>query len=497
MKINEFKQNETTRLKPSRFSPKFPEISEEKLDEGPCDVAEKSDIEKMTSKQYVKYTNWKKECEAAESRNSTADDEAELDKMFDGKSPHKKGTKKYNKHMAAVHAGESTRVDELGRMEFIFDKDEWSEEELESLASMDGAEWDVEAGTITASGHRPATLKVLNRLAHVMPGVERGETSEIPKDQGRNVPDALKAMGMKHTPMSMDQAPGKYIATKMAKDDTMKGWADKVAKIKMVSRDDLEKMLPDYVAGSDITALFDSVQEESSPAPDGPNYQQGDLVVINGRSYVLDEYEDGIWWATDDDGGDIEFTPGDEDHHEAMGEDSPDNEDWENDVTRTLRKIVDEHQAQKVKFDNGKKTTVDAFTASAVVQGLDALRPDLQVKAADFINQSPGHLVRFSEMVFGSQKEGYGESVDPVGLSLNVMREAFAEYEGDASSRWNKYANYRGLRQKMAHVAKRVEVKEGKMKELDFDLNDKEMSAEDFKKKYGKSRAEMKKTLDT
>ena len=28
-------------------------------------------------------------------------------KMMDGKSPHKKGTKKYKKHMAAIHAGES------------------------------------------------------------------------------------------------------------------------------------------------------------------------------------------------------------------------------------------------------------------------------------------------------------------------------------------------------------------------------------------------------
>ena len=141
-------------------------------------------------------------------------------------------------------------------------------------------------------------------------------------------------------------------------------------------------------------------------------------------------------------------------------EDSPDEEDWENDVTRTLRKIVDEHQAQKVKFDNGKKTTVDAFTASAVVQGLDALRPDLQVKAADFINKSPGHLVKFSEMVFGSQKEGYGESIDPVGLAVNVMREAFSEYEKDSSKRWNRYSEYRDLRHKMAYLAKRIEDKE-------------------------------------
>ena len=39
----------------------------------------------------------------------------------------------------------------------------------------------------------------------------------------------------------------------------------------------------------------------------------------NGRSYTLDEYDDGIWWAVDDDGGDIEFEPGTELHHEPMG----------------------------------------------------------------------------------------------------------------------------------------------------------------------------------
>ena len=129
------------------------------MDEGPCDIAEKSDIEKMTGEQYVKYANWKKECEEAERANPSTDDEAELDKMFDGKSPHKKGTEKHKKHMAAIHAGESTRVDELGRIEFIFDKGEWSEEELESLASMDGAEWDVEAGTLQHRDIGPEPLK--------------------------------------------------------------------------------------------------------------------------------------------------------------------------------------------------------------------------------------------------------------------------------------------------------------------------------------------------
>jgi len=64
---------------------------------------------------------------------------------------------------------------------------------------------------------------------------------------------------------------------------------------------------------------------ESSPAPDGPDYKQGDLVVMpNGKSYVLDEYDDGIWWAVDDAGGDIEFKPGTELHHEPMSESEED-----------------------------------------------------------------------------------------------------------------------------------------------------------------------------
>jgi len=52
------------------------------LDEGPCDLATEEDILKMTAKRYVDYTNWKKECEENESKHSTADDEAKLDKMI-------------------------------------------------------------------------------------------------------------------------------------------------------------------------------------------------------------------------------------------------------------------------------------------------------------------------------------------------------------------------------------------------------------------------------
>ena len=61
--------------------------------------------------------------------------------------------------------------------------------------------------------------------------------------------------------VELDEATGKEIAAKMMKDTSMKAFASKVAKMKTVSRDDLEKLLPDYVAGGAITKLFEELDE--------------------------------------------------------------------------------------------------------------------------------------------------------------------------------------------------------------------------------------------
>jgi hypothetical protein len=53
------------------------------------------------------------------------------------------------------------------------------------------------------------------------------------------------------------EATGKDIAKKMMGSKTMKSFASKVAKMKSVTKGDLEKMLPDYVAGADISKLFE------------------------------------------------------------------------------------------------------------------------------------------------------------------------------------------------------------------------------------------------
>ena len=51
---------------------------------------------------------------------------------------------------------------------------------------------------------------------------------------------------------------GKYIAEKMLESITMSSFAPIVAKMPVVTKDDLEKLLPDYVSGGDISKLFDT-----------------------------------------------------------------------------------------------------------------------------------------------------------------------------------------------------------------------------------------------
>jgi len=65
-----------------------------------------------------------------------------------------------------------------------------------------------------------------------------------------------EAETMANESFDLDEATGKEISSKMMKSKTMKAFASKVAKMPKVTRDDLEKMLPDYVSGADITKLF-------------------------------------------------------------------------------------------------------------------------------------------------------------------------------------------------------------------------------------------------
>ena len=147
----------------------------------------------------------------------------------------------------------------------------------------------------------------------------------------------------------------------------------------------------------------------------------------------------------------------DEDLIDMIGEDSPDDENFEGDILSTLKKIVDEHQALRVTFDNGDSDLVDAFTASTVVKAYQSLNPNLQPKAREFMNKSPGHLGKFAGIVMGEAKY---KKTTTVGDTIDIMREHFDDYEKDLSNRWYQYANYKSTRQKIAELSKRIIAKE-------------------------------------
>ena len=60
---------------------------------------------------------------------------------------------------------------------------------------------------------------------------------------------------------SKNSKSGAEVAKMMMKSKTMKGFAAKVKKMKTVTADQLDKMLPDYVSGGDIGAMFEEITE--------------------------------------------------------------------------------------------------------------------------------------------------------------------------------------------------------------------------------------------
>ena len=69
-------------------------------------------------------------------------------------------------------------------------------------------------------------------------------------------------------------------------------------------------------------------------------------------------------------------------------------EELNEDVIDTLRKIVKDKQAQSVKFEDGKSTKVDLFTASALVAVYDKVNKQNQEKIKRMANKSSAQFMK-------------------------------------------------------------------------------------------------------
>lgn len=79
-------------------------------------------------------------------------------------------------------------------------------------------------------------------------------------------------------------------------------------------------------------------------------------------------------------------------------------EELEEAVIDTLRKIVKDKSAQSVKFADGKKTTVDMFTASAMTKVHDALNDANKKKFADAINKDEKMFMKMMDFAMSKVK---------------------------------------------------------------------------------------------
>ena len=73
-------------------------------------------------------------------------------------------------------------------------------------------------------------------------------------------------------------------------------------------------------------------------------------------------------------------------------------------VMDQLHKIVNDKQANSVKFGNGKTRKIDHFTASAIVQLHKAVNDENKKKLADMVHKSPEHLAKAASFAFSKAK---------------------------------------------------------------------------------------------
>ena len=116
----------------------------------------------------------------------------------------------------------------------------------------------------TGKGYEAKTYDDHIRMGKMGYTHEKPEVKEVDEPTAKGEKDFkdLHTKNVKVHTESIEEATGKEIAAKMMKDKMLKPFASKVAKMKSVTAKDLDKMLPDYIAGGDISSLFEGADKD-------------------------------------------------------------------------------------------------------------------------------------------------------------------------------------------------------------------------------------------
>lgn len=399
-------------------------LAEAKITEGPCDVATKDDISKMNADEYAKYAQWKKDCEAEErttplstNRLESYSDDYDMDSNWEDDYHGDMSQEEYDQEVDnsqmeyAVWVG-GTEVNDkwLTYDEALALYDKYKAQGYDDI-KLDARIKKVKEGSFWGRDDMVAKMK-RDELAAGMRkyrkqdgGSYSGTTTSDPEEWER-----LEADGYewdKDYYKDIEELEAKWKAkNEGAKPDflDLDKDGDKKEPMKKAAKDKerTDEILPALAIGTMAGALMSD--RKAKRDAEQLNAEKGDdsEEAVAARDEFLKVMD--MKPKTPGPGKQID----------------------------TIKKIVADKQNMQVAFDDGKMR-VDLYTASAVSQVYDAVKPETQVKIDNMLRTKAG-MLKMSDFAFSKFNEGLkeGKQLDEILPALAMAARAVAPAVGQA-----------------------------------------------------------------
>ena len=448
-------------------------VAEEVITEGPCDIATKDDISKMSGEEYDKYAQWKKDCEAEERTTPLSTKRLESESDFDDYE----GDMSQEEYDQTVDDSEMEYTVWVGGTEV---NDHWlNYEDAVSLydkykaQGYDDIQLDarmkVKEGSFWGRDDMVAKMKKDELAAGMRKyrkqdgGSYSGTTTSDPEHWERLEADGYEWDKDYYKDIEEGEKPD---FLDLDKDGDKKEPMKKAAKDKKaVKEGDEEELYFNYddIGGNIIVNPKSTIEDQIGDLLDeyygiGPDEFDPSKIEIT-SSHPSDEDLARNEERTDEflpalaiggiagalmsdrkakrDAEQLNAEEGDDEAEAVAARDEflkvmdmKGKTPGPGKQIDTIKKIVADKQNMKVAFDDGKMR-VDLYTASAVSQVYDAVKPETQVKIDNMLRTKAG-MLKMSDFAFSKLKEGLkeGKQLDEilplVGLALGAVGRAVA-----------------------------------------------------------------------
>ena len=468
-------------------------VAEEVITEGPCDIAKPEEIEKMSGEEYDKYAQWKKDCEAEERTTPLSTKRLESYDDYHGdmsKEEYDKTVKgsemEYTVWVGGTEVTDNyVSKDEARRLYDKYKAQGYDDIQMD-VRLKEGSFWGRDDMVKKMKDDEKASgmkkfVKIDDKGNHhgvttsdseqwkelIAKGYE--EDKDYFKEEVQSGPKAEVGMKMKRmlgdeitigiiTKVSPEGIDVKFEDGKtVTYNDGYYDWSfDK--EVPFIT---YESAKPDFL---DLDKDGDKKEPMKKAAKDKKaikeeeevyfNYEDiGGNIIVNPKSTVTDQIGELLDRYYDI--SPMEFDPS---KIEIQDIDESMNEDEEAIAARdefmkvmdlkpktktpgpgkqidTIKKIVADKQNMQVAFDDGKMR-VDLYTASAVSQVYDAVKPETQVKIDNMLRTKAG-MLKMSDFAFSKFNEGIkeGKRIDEILPALAIAARALAPAVGQVAKK--------------------------------------------------------------